>query len=133
MESDLFDGMYAAERSWSLLDPKPVVAYHSKYDEYFVFWNGAVMPYAFGLCLASERFGVYASPAMKEAMHATVTRLFYAGAFGSTNKWQSLIKDKQIYSYLKVHLKEHLDKICTDKVTAHTITEWFYMNNARII
>lgn len=132
MASDIFDGLYEAERSWSMLDPKPILCYLSKFDEYIVVWNGAVMPYSYALCLASERYQVYTSPAMLASMHKTYTKLYYAGAFGRAANWQAIIQERRTYGYLKLFMKNHLDTLCANKSAAEMMG-WFDMDNAKVL
>jgi len=70
-----------SEQSWSLLDPKPVLLYLSKSDEYIVYWNGIAMTHIMGMNAALERFGIYATPEMKTAMEAEYRRIYYANGF----------------------------------------------------
>ena len=53
-----------SEHSWSLLDPKPVLLYLPKCDDYIVYWNGVAMTHSMALCRAMELTGVYATPEM---------------------------------------------------------------------
>ena len=60
-----------AEKTWSLLDPKPVLKYLQHHDEYIVYWNGMAMTHSQALSLAMEKLGIYPTPEMKSAMQDT--------------------------------------------------------------
>lgn len=122
---------FEKERAWSMLDTKPVILYLTHHDEFIVVWNGIVMPYIFAQCMAAERFGVYISPAMCDALKNTYNRLYYAGAF-RTREWDHIVINTSVYHYLIKIMTEHLDKVCQNK-TGKEIMSWFDTNNAGII
>jgi hypothetical protein len=120
------------EQTWSLLDPKPVLLYISKCDEYIVYWNGIAMTHKMALCMAMEySSGIYATPEMKTALEQDYERLYYSGAF-NTRAWDSKVADSPIYPYLKRIMKEHLTKIIQEpKRPAHEVLGWFNYSKAR--
>ena len=119
------------ERTWSLLDPKPVLLYLAKHDDYIVYWNGWAMTHSQALCHAMERCGIYPTPEMKRAMQETFERLYYAGAF-RTRSWDSRINSySNIYEFQKLHLREHLDKVLKD-VEVKDVLGWFNYERARV-
>jgi hypothetical protein len=120
-----------AERSWSLLDPKPVLLYLTKHDEYIVYWNGWVMTHSQALCHAVERCGIYPTPSMKLAMQTTFERLYYSGAF-QTRSWDSMLSGySNIYDYQKLKIKEHVDKV-VGATDFKDVLEWFNYDRARM-
>lgn len=123
--------LYEVERSWSMLDAKPVLIYLQKHDEYIVMWNGAIMPYAHALCIAGERLGIYTSPSMRNEMNSTFFKLYYAGAFGEQH-WDNIVEENRTYNYLRGFMFEHMNKI-SEISTGNDILRWFDFSNARIM
>lgn len=70
----------------SLLDPKPVVALVKEHNEYIVFWNGIIMPYAAALYLAVEGGNIYPPPQAKSCIRDAFRRLRFSGALAKENK-----------------------------------------------
>ena len=123
--------LYEAERSWSMLDAKPVLMYLQKHDEYMVMWNGAIMPHAHALCITAELLGIYTSPTMKDAMHDTYCKLYYAGAFGEQH-WDKIVEENRTFTYLRGFMFDHVDKLSKISTRAE-ILGWFDFSSARII
>lgn len=118
-----------AEKSWSLLDPKPVLVYLEHHEEYIVYWNGIVMPHSYALAMAVEQFGIFATPEMKNARLTTYKKLYYANAF-ETRAWDNKVMDHDVYSYLKNLMTYHITKTCEGK-TPQEILSWFDYKRAR--
>jgi len=119
-----------AERSWSLLDTRPVLLYLSHHDEYIVYWNGWVMTHSQALCMTMERIGIYPTPEMKTAMQNTFEKLYFAGAF-ETRAWDDKIKGNgMVYDWQKYKMAEHIKKAAEGKEPAELIG-WFDYNRAR--
>ncbi len=119
-----------SEQSWSLLDPKPVLFYVSKSDDYIVYWNGIVMPHKMALCMAMEHLcGIYPTPEMKTALEKDYERLYYANAF-ETRAWDSRVSSSPLYPYLKRIMNDHLNKM-TEHNDAKTVLSWFDYKRAR--
>jgi hypothetical protein len=119
-----------AERTWSLLDPRPVLLYLSHHDEYIVYWNGWVMTHSQALCMTMERIGIYPTPEMKNAMQHTFEKLYFAGAF-ETRAWDDKIKSNgMVYDWQKYKMAEHIKKAAEGKEPAELIG-WFDYNRAR--
>ncbi len=120
------------EQSWSLLDPKPVLLYIEKCDEYIVYWNGVVMPHKMALCMAMEHAsGIYPTPEMKTALERDYERLYYSNAF-ETRAWDLKVMDNPIYPYLKRIMKEHLNKFIGEaNRPAQEVLGWFNYTRAR--
>ena len=119
-----------AERTWSLLDPRPILKYLKDHDEYIVYWNGWAMTHGQALCLAMESIGIYPTPEMKTALQNTYERLYFAGAFGH-RKWDDRVKGyEKIYDFQKRSLKDHLAKVTNDKDPKEVLA-WFDYSRAR--
>lgn len=118
------------EYSWSFIDPRPIILYLSKFDEYIVYWNGVVMTHAQAFCIAMEYLKIYPTPEMKHALETTFARLYWLGAFES-NAWDDIVKNKLSYSVQKKALKFHLAKLFENK-QPKDIFSWFNYSRARI-
>lgn len=120
-----------AEQSWSLLDPKPVLLYLSKHDDYIVYWNGIVMTHSQALCMAMESCaGIYATPEMKSALQKTFEKLYYANAFG-TRAWDNRVKcGGFVYESQKRWMLEHLNKHVKGQQPSEVLG-WFDYKRAR--
>lgn len=119
-----------AEHSWSLLDPKPVLLYLPKHDDYIVYWNGIAMTHGQALSMTMEFIGIWPTPEMKTAMRKTYERLYYAGAF-ETRAWDRMVEGGDIYGSLKNWMKEHLVLHVKDK-DPKELLKWFDYTRARI-
>lgn len=120
-----------SEQSWSLLDPRPVLLYLPKHDEYIVYWNGIAMTHSQALCMAMESCaGIYATPEMKSALQKTFERLYYADAF-QTRKWDRRLESGSfVYESQRKWMQEHLKKHVADKEPKE-ILSWFDYSRAR--
>jgi len=118
-----------SEHSWSLLDPKPVLLYLQKHDEYIVYWNGVVMPHAMALAMTMETLGIWATPEMKTVMEKNYERLYYAGAF-NTRAWDHHVATGPVYPFLKRIMGEHITKIVEGKEPKELLG-WFNYSRAR--
>jgi cobalamin biosynthesis Co2+ chelatase CbiK len=118
-----------SEHSWSLLDPKPVLLYLPKVDEYIVYWNGVVMPHTMALCMTMEFFGIYPTPEMKAALEADYRKIYHSNGF-DTRAWDSRVENGSVYSFLKRIMAEHLKKVLENK-EAKDALNWFNYNRAR--
>ena len=118
-----------SEHTWSLLDPRPVLLYLDKSDEYIVYWNGVVMPHTMALCIAMENFGVWATPEMKTAMERDYERIYYANGF-DTRAWDGKVSDSPVFPYLKRIMAEHVKKVIEGK-EARDVIGWFDYAKAR--
>lgn len=57
-----------SELSWSLIDPRPVVARYEEYDVDLCFWNGVVTTKKYGLMILLRLWsGLSPSPAMQDS------------------------------------------------------------------
>lgn len=118
-----------SEHSWSLLDPKPVLLYLPKLDEYICYWNGVVMTHTMSLCMAMEHFGIWATPEMKTSMEKEYERIYYANGF-ATRAWDSKVSSSPIYPYLKRIMADHLSKVVSNR-EAKEVIGWFDYKRAR--
>lgn len=117
------------EKTWSLLDPKPVLLYIPNNDEYLVYWNGIAMSHKMALCMAMEHFGIYPTPEMKTALEKDYRQLYYSNAF-ATRAWDLKVCESPIYPYLKKIMTEHLKKVIENK-EAKEVLGWFDYRRAR--
>lgn len=118
-----------SEHTWSLLDPRPVLLYLDKSDEYIVYWNGVVMPHTMALCIAMENFGIWATPEMKTVMERDYERIYYANGF-DTRAWDGKVSDSPVFPYLKRIMAEHVKKVIEGK-EARDVIGWFDYSKAR--
>ena len=118
-----------SEHTWSLLDPRPVLLYLDKSDEYIVYWNGIVMPHTMALCIAMENYGIWSTPEMKTAMERDYERIYYANGF-DTRAWDAKVSDCPVFPYLKRIMAEHVKKVIEGK-DARDVIGWFDYSKAR--
>ena len=119
-----------AEKTWSLLDPRPVLKYLKHHDEYIVYWNGWAMTHSQALCLTMEIIGIYPTPEMKKAMQHTFEKLYFAEAF-ETRAWDDRVTGYEtIYEFQKRSMKDHIAKAVADKDPKELIA-WFDYSRAR--
>jgi hypothetical protein len=117
----------SAEKSWSVLDPRPVLKYIPHCDDYIVYWNGVVMPHKMALCIAGTLLNIFPTPEMKMAMQENYLKLYYANAFGTLGEWDSMVRDNDIiYNMLMKFMNGHLNELKqrTD-ITGKEILGWF--------
>ena len=119
-----------SEQSWSLIDPRPVLLYIDRSDEYICYWNGIAMTHKMALCMAMEwASGIYPTPEMKTALEKDYARLYYAGAF-QTRAWDSKVENSPVYPYLKRLMQDHLKKVVEGK-DPQEVLSWFDYKKAR--
>lgn len=118
---------FNAERSWSMLDPRPIIIFLPKHDEYMCLWNGVIMPFLHAQCLAAEYLGIYQGPSVKASLDEHYHRLYYAGAFG-TRAWDEQVCQRNTYNLLKDIMANHLNKTLKDR-SGQEIISWFNLNN----
>jgi len=118
-----------SEHTWSLLDPRPVLLYLDKSDEYIVYWNGVVMPHTIALCIAMENFGIWPTPEMKTSMERDYERIYYANGF-DTRAWDEKVSNSPVFPYLKRIMTEHVKKVIEGK-DARDVIGWFDYSKAR--
>ena len=120
-----------SEQSWSLLDPKPVILYLPRVDEYIVYWNGIAMPHIMALCMSMEYFGVWPTPEMKTAMERDYERIYYANGF-DTRAWDNKVASSPLYPYLKRIMADRMKKVFEGR-EAKNILAWFDYKRARTL
>lgn len=118
------------ERTWSLLDPRPVLVYLEQHDEYIVFWNGWSMTQSQAHYMALRHVNVYPNQEIREAMQKTYERLYYAGAF-DTRDWDHIVRSSNSFDFILKYMKPHLEKHCWNR-EAKEIFSWFVPSRARI-
>lgn len=122
-----------SEHSWSLLDPRPVLLYLPKVDEYIVYWNGIATTHLMAMNAALEYFGIFPTPEMKTVMEQNYSKIYYSNGF-NTRAWDLKVSESPIYPYTKRLLKDHCTKIIDEQ--ARDISEvlgWFDYNRSRIL
>lgn len=128
-----------SEVSWSLLDPKPVLARVEKYDATLCFWNGVVTTKKYGLILQAGVWNnISPTVSMKHAAWSEFIRLYGLGAFGSYN-WDNFFKIKATesthHTYLASRITANNPQFFTNLKQQYSAAEalgWF-MNNKQII
>jgi hypothetical protein len=120
-----------SEQSWSLIDPKPILLYLPRSDEYIVYWDGKVMTHSLALAIAMTYVGIYPTPEMKSAMEEDYRRIYFAGGF-ETRAWDHIVHKREIYAYLKRIMKPHLDKLMEGREGSEVLG-WFDYSRARIL
>ncbi len=118
-----------SEQSWSLLDPKPVLLYLPKCDDYIVYWNGIAMSHSMALCMAMEHLGIYATPEMKNEIETSYRKIYHANGF-DTRAWDGVVEHQPVYGYLRSIMRDHLGKVLADK-EPQEVLKWFDYNRAR--
>jgi hypothetical protein len=118
-----------SEQSWSLLDPKPVLLYVERVDDYIVYWNGIAITHSMALCMVMEYFGVWPTPEMKTAMEKNYLTIYYANGF-DTRAWDSKVESSPLYPYLKRIMAEHMAKVIENR-EARDVLGWFDYSKAR--
>lgn len=119
-----------SEQSWSLLDPKPVLLYLPRLDEYIVYWNGIALTHSMALCAAMEQCsGIWATPEMKTTLEQNYQKIYYAGGF-DTRAWDKKVESSPIYPYVKRILAEHIKAVVENKSPAEVLS-WFDYKRAR--
>jgi hypothetical protein len=120
-----------SEQSWSLLDPKPVLLYLPRLDEYIVYWNGIAMTHPMALCMGMEMIGVYPTPEMKTVLESDYRKIYYSGGF-DTRAWDLKVNESPVYPYLKRIMLEHLKKV-VDGRDPKELLGWFDYKKARTL
>jgi hypothetical protein len=121
-----------SEKSWSLLDPRPMLLHVNRLDEYIVYWNGVVTTHAMAMNAAMEYYGIYPTPEMKTAMEKEYERIYYSYGF-ETRAWDAKVSSSPIYPYIKRILKDHMDRVISEQEKdISEVLEWFDYKRARI-
>lgn len=118
-----------SEQSWSILDPRPVMLYIDRLDEYIVYWNGVTMTHSMALCMAMEFLGIYPTPEMKSCLESNYRKIYYSNGF-QTRAWDNKVASSPVYPYLKRIMQEHLKKIIDSK-EPQEVLGWFDYDKAR--
>jgi hypothetical protein len=118
-----------SEQSWSILDPRPVMLYIDRLDEYIVYWNGVAMTHSMALCMAMEFLGIYPTPEMKSCLESNYRKIYYSNGF-QTRAWDNKVASSPVYPYLKRIMQEHLKKIIESK-KPQEVLGWFDYDKAR--
>ena len=120
-----------SEHSWSLLDPKPVLLYLDRSDDYICYWNGIALTHTMALNIALEPFGIFATPEMKTQMEKDYRKIYYANGF-DTRAWDFKVSESPIYQYVRRMLAEHVKKTIAEKNRdIAEVLGWFDYSKAR--
>lgn len=111
----------------SLLGPRPIVARVVEHDEYVVFWNGIIMPYAAALYIATRSGNVYPTPNVTKHIDNSFRRLRHTGALRKgkldINRDRGIISTPNTVSGYEKVMRPHLAKMMQN----HTTTQLFAM------
>lgn len=118
------------ERTWSLLDPRPVLVYLEQHDEYIVYWNGWAMTQSQAQYMALRHINIYPNQELRDVMQETYERLYYAGAF-DTRDWDHLVRNNNTFEFILKYMRSHLEQHCWNR-DAREILSWFAPSKARI-
>jgi len=118
--------LYEKEKAWSLIAPQPVIFLVPSHNEYFVYWDGFLMPYLVAFNLAMENYQIYPSPKMKEEMFTKYRQLYYSGAFGFTIDNFENFAPAGLYGYVRQTIGT---KVKDQLLKKNTITEVLNMFN----
>lgn len=114
-----------------MLDPRPVVLYLPKYDDYLVVWNGAIMPLVHAQYIAAWWMGIYVSKSVITELDQRYYKLYYAGAFGEQD-WDHMIESGgSTFGLLRSIMATHCEKFIPG-CTGEQILSWFDLKTARI-
>lgn len=119
-----------SERTWSLLDPRPVLVYLEQHDEYIVYWNGWVMTQSQAQYMALRHINIYPTQEVRDVMQETYERLYYAGAF-DTRDWDHIVRSNHTFDFILKYMRSHLEQHCWNR-DAREILSWFAPNRARV-
>lgn len=110
---------------WSKLDPRPILWYNEKFQEWLVSWNGIQMTSEHALMIAGALLlNAPPSPEMKWCANDKFRKLYYSNAF-NTEAWDCIIKDRiDIYQYYFYKLNRHITENLTN-FTPSDVFSWF--------
>lgn len=113
------------EVTWSLLDPKPVVKYHTLVNDYVVYWQGFAMPHTFAMNMVLESAGAYPPRSVRSELNRTYEKFYFAGALADSVKTLPY-PDSSICSYLAVkrQMNRHLRSLLEKSVTVKQLFSW---------
>lgn len=110
-----------SEIAWSKLDPKPIMLYLKKLDEYIVYWVGVGMSRKHGIMLASSLyFNIWPNPKMKLEAWKEFKKIYYSNGF-DTRDWDATLRSLSPgaseqsqatahYNYIKHHVTLNIYK-----------------------
>jgi hypothetical protein len=113
-------------QDWSLLDPKPVLYFHTESDSWLVVWKGIFMTAEHALMLTSINcWGFGPSKEMVSVADKKMQTLYFSGVFDDvkTEGWDSIVLDGVMSYYCRVmpaKIKQDLEGI-----TVHDAWKWY--------
>lgn len=111
---------------WSVLDPRPVLWYDEKLQQWFAAWNNIVMTAEHALMISSGFYwGIFPTPEMKKKANDRMIQLINLGAleplvYGPYPPKKSLLQYYE--SKITPHLKHTLPR---NKIKAEEVYQWF--------
>jgi hypothetical protein len=120
-----------SELSWSMIDPRPVLKYVPKCNDYIVYWNGVVMPHSMALAQGMTLLNIHPTPEMKRVLHENYYKLYYSDAFGVGRQWESTVRYYQelcIWPLFSRYMEAHLNSLKQQNYSGSDILKWFDYN-----
>ena len=120
-----------AQKSWSLLDHRPVLKYVSECDDYIVYWNGIVMPHKMALCFAGTLLNIFPTPEMKKELTNNYKKLYCSGALGLEGDWIHRMKGQaDMFGFVNRYIQHHLNSLNEQNIPKEEILGWFDYSRA---
>ena len=129
----------SAEKSWSLLDSRPVLKYISQCDDYIVYRNGIVMPHKMALCFGGTLLNIFPTPEMRRELNLNYRKLYYANAFETLGKWDHILdgrkehEQRDMHGFLFRYIEKHLNSLKEQKISGAEVLGWFDYKRATIV
>ena len=124
----------SAEKSWSLLDHRPVLKYIPKCDDYIVYWNGIVMPHKMALCIGGILLNIFPTPEMRTQLQKNYLRLYYANAFDCSGSWDHIIHEgTEMYGFFNRYMGKHLEFIKEQNIPGSEVLGWFDYSRVAVV
>lgn len=124
MASNLFE---VPAYMMSLLKPQPVVARVVEFDEYVVFWNGIVMPYAAALYVATRSSNVFPTMTVKDRIDDSFRRLRHTGVLRRKDvdaaRTRGAISTPDVTKGYEFVMRAHVNTM----LQTHTVADLFAM------
>jgi hypothetical protein len=123
------------EKSWSMIDPRPVLKYIPRCDDYIVYWNGIVMPHKMALIIGMQLLNIFPTPEMKRAANENYKKLYFSNAFGDESKeWVNLVNNNKntstIYNIVLKSIQKHITSLKEKNYSGKEVLGWFDYSRA---
>lgn len=120
-----------AQKSWSMLDHRPVLKYVPECDDYIVYWNGIVIPHKMALCYAGTLLNIYPTPEMRKELTLNYKKLYCAGALGLEGDWSHRMKGHaDMFGFVNRYIQDHLNSLKEQNIPKEEILGWFDYSRA---